>query len=56
MFTTVRERLRQGLSEGRTGRQMVKDGTFADIDKDWGGGVLNTARFISIVETGMSGG
>ena len=53
MLKTVRDRVARAKSEGQSPEDLVKTGAFADIEKKWGNGFLNTKKFISICYAGV---
>ncbi len=52
MLQTVSDRVGQGISDGKSPGDLVQAGTFGDIEEAWGGGFLNTLKFIGIVYEG----
>lgn len=53
MLETVRARVAAAKKDGKSAADMVGAGMFKDIEKTWGGGFLNTQRFITVVYEGM---
>ncbi|MCG8544991.1 MAG: MBL fold metallo-hydrolase [Alphaproteobacteria bacterium] len=53
MLKTVRDRVARAKKEGKSPEELVKTGAFADIEKKWGNGFLNTQKFISICYMGI---
>lgn len=52
MLQTVSDRVAQGISDGKSPGELVQSGTFSDIETAWGGGFLDTLKFIGIVYEG----
>ena len=53
MLTTVRDRVARAKTAGESAEKLVKSGAFTDIEKDWGGGFLNTEKFVTVVYAGL---
>ena len=56
MLVKVRDRVRGAIDRGQSAAELVASGAFKDIEAQWGGGFLNTDKFINIVYTGLKGG
>ncbi|MDH3703517.1 MAG: MBL fold metallo-hydrolase [Alphaproteobacteria bacterium] len=53
MLKTVHGRVARAMAAGRSAEDLVKSGAFQDIEKSWGGGFLNTQKFITVVYAGL---
>lgn len=56
MLKTVRDRVVRAIADGKSAEALVKAGAFDDLEKTWGGGFLNTQKFITIVYAGLGSG
>jgi len=53
MLKSVHGRVARAMSAGQSAKELVKSGAFNDIEKSWGGGFLNTQKFITVVYAGL---
>ncbi len=53
MLKTVHGRVARAMKAGQSAEDLVKSGAFKDVEKSWGGGFLNTQKFITVVYAGL---
>ena len=53
MLKSVHTHVAGAMAAGQTAEDLVKSGAFKEIEKSWGGGFLNTRKFITVVYAGL---